>query len=181
MAIHIDYVSGRFEGEAVRSSVKTLGAMRAAYRDTAAAQAAEAATVVYRVEYWQPVEPGVPGGLFVGTTVLAPGRIGDEYFMTSGHFHAVRDRAEMYLTLSGEGGLILMDEDRKTRWEPMRPGSVHYIPGFVAHRVANTGDGPLSFLACWGSDAGHDYAAIERSGFAARLRAVNGRPELVAE
>jgi glucose-6-phosphate isomerase len=181
MGIQIDYLSGRIEGEAVRSAVKTLGAMRAAYRDTAAAEASDPAQIVYRVEYWQPVEPGVPGGLFLGTTVLEPGRIGDEYFMTSGHFHAVRDRAEMYLTVAGEGGLILMDEDRTTRWEPMRPGSVHYIPGLVAHRVANTGAAPLSFLACWPSDAGHDYEAIQRSGFAARLRAVNGRPELVAE
>jgi glucose-6-phosphate isomerase, archaeal len=181
LEIHIDYLSGRLEGEAVRSSTKTLGAMRAAYRNAAAAGACDPETVVYRVEFWQPVEAGVPGGLFIGSTVLEPGRIGDEYFMTSGHVHAVRDRAEMYLTLAGEGGLILMDEGRRTRWEPMRPGSVHYIPGYTAHRVANTGTGPLSFLGCWPSDAGHDYESIERSGFTARLREVNGRPELVAE
>lgn len=61
----------------------------------------------------------------------------------------------------------------------MRPGSVHYIPGRTAHRVANVGDTVLSFLACWPADAGHDYETIAAHGFGARLRAVNGRPELV--
>ena len=180
MPIQIDYVSGRLAGEVVRTSEKTLGAMRAAYRDAQAAAGMDANTVVYRVEFWQPVEAGTEGGMFIGSTVIEPGKVGDEYFMTSGHFHATRDRSEFYMTIAGEGGLILMDEEGKTRWEPMRPGSAHYIPGGVAHRVANTGAGPLSFLACWPSDAGHDYETIMRRGFSARLREVNGRPELVA-
>jgi len=178
-AISIDYLTGRLEGKPVLTSSKTLGAMRPAYRDRAAAEALDAATVVYRVEYWQPVEQGTPGGLFIGTTVIEPGKVGDEYFMTQGHFHEKRDRAEFYLTLSGEGGLVLMDEGGATRWEPMRAGSVHYIPGGVAHRVANTGTAPLAFLGCWGSDAGHDYETIRRDGFTARLCDVGGRPQLV--
>ena len=50
----------------------------------------------------------------------------------------------------------------------MKPGSVHYIPGNVAHRVANTGNEPLIFLASWPSDAGHDYARIRETGFSKR-------------
>ena len=34
--------------------------------------------------------------------------------------------------------LILMDRERNTWAERMMPGSLHYIPGGVAHRVANT-------------------------------------------
>ncbi len=178
--VAIDYLAGRLSGEPLRSSVKTLHAMSAAYADRRSAETLDPETVIYRVQYWLPVEEGRTGGLFLGTTAIEPGKVGDEYFMTQGHLHATLDRAEFYLTLVGEGGLILMGEDRRTWWEPMRPGTVHYIPGAVAHRVANTGAAPLVFLACWHSDAGHDYETIRRSGFGARLREVDGRPTLVA-
>jgi glucose-6-phosphate isomerase len=138
-------------------------------------------TLVYRVQSYMPVAEGVEGGLFWGTTFLEPGLVGDEYFMTKGHFHAKPDRGEYYVTVSGSGELILMSQDRVTRMESMRPGSVHYISGFTAHRVANTGEVPLVFLACWPSDAGHDYDTVARGGFSARLRRIDGKPELVEE
>ena len=57
-------------------------------------------------------------------------------------------------------------------------GSVHYIPGNVAHRLANTGTEVLRVGACWPSDAAHDYATIAASGFMKRLfKGANG-PEL---
>jgi glucose-6-phosphate isomerase len=178
--VSIDYLTGCMRGEPLRTQAKTLGAMRAAYRDAGAADAVDPGTVIYRVTYWQPVDEGLPGGLFIGSTILEPGKIGDEYFMTQGHFHATRDRAEFYMTLAGKGGLILMEENGTTRWEPMHPGSIHYIPGRVAHRVANTGPDQLSFLGCWPSDAGHDYEAVRRTGFGARLLEVDGRAQLLA-
>jgi glucose-6-phosphate isomerase len=138
-------------------------------------------TLVYRVQAFLPVGEGEEGGLFWGTTFLEPGRVGDEYFMTKGHYHAKRARGEYYLTLQGSGGLILMDEERRTTCEAMRPRTLHYIPAHTAHRVANTGESLLVFLACWPSDAGHDYAAVARQGFSARLRKVGGIPTLVEE
>ncbi len=77
--------------------------------------------------------------------------------------------------------MILMDEKSRTVFEPMHPGTVHYIPGHTAPRVANTGDSLLAFLACWPSDAGHDYESVARQGFSARLRRVGGIPTLVEE
>jgi len=50
-----------------------------------------------------------------------------------------------------------------------------------AHRVANTGELVLTFLACWPSDAGHDYERIVAEGFCARLRKVRGSPTLVED
>lgn len=179
--VRMDWLTGELTGGPVQSKRKPLGAMRGAYRDATAFEAMDPGQIVYCVQFWTPVEEGTPGGLFWGQTTIYPGAVGDEYFMTAGHFHAERNRAEYYATLCGEGGLVLMDEDRSTRWEPMRPGSVHYIPGGVAHRVANTGSGPLTFMACWPSDAGHDYGSILERGFGARLRRVNGCPRLVAE
>ena len=134
---------------------------------------------IYRVRFWKPVPDGTPGGLFWGTTTLQPGLVGDEYFMTHGHFHAVPDRAEYYATISGSGELILISEDGTTATQSMTPGSVHYIPGLTAHRVANTGSEPLVFLASWPSDAGHDYARVRKPGFGKRLVRRDGRPCLI--
>jgi glucose-6-phosphate isomerase len=99
--------------------------------------------------------------------------------MTHGHFHLKRNRTEYYGTIEGQGALILMDENRETRMELMSAGSLHFIPPNTAHRVANIGNVPLRFVACWPSDAGHDYESIRDEGFGARLLNVNGRPMLV--
>ena len=90
-------------------------------------------------------------------------------------------RQEYYWCIQGTGALILMDESGKCWFEPMQPGSLHYIPGYIAHRLANTGDTPLRVGACWPSDAGHDYASIAEHGFTARLMNVGGVPTLVQE
>lgn len=179
--VHIDFATGRLEGRTLVEIARTLGDLRGVFGDEAAMQALDPAIVVYRVKSYAPVEDGVEGGLFWGTTFLEPGVVGDEYFMTKGHFHARRNRGEYYVTVSGRGALIFMSEDRRTWFEEMTPGSIHYIPGFTAHRVANTGPDVLSFTACWPSDAGHDYDTIAKAGFSARLRRVAGRPELIPE
>ncbi|HEX4810255.1 MAG TPA: glucose-6-phosphate isomerase family protein [Bryobacteraceae bacterium] len=177
----IDWISGALLGPAARRSEKKFVEIKSLFRDQEQAALIDPNTVVYRIEYWLPVTEGTFGGLFWGTTFVAPGKVGDEFFMTHGHFHAVLDRAEYYATLQGEGALILMDEAGKTWSEVMQPGSVHYIPGATAHRVANTGNQELVFVACWPSDAGHDYEKIRSDGFGARLRSVKGIPTLVPE
>ena len=175
----IDWTTGSFEGAGIETSIKTLGQLGGLFLDQAAWRAADSETEVYRVRFWRPVPDGTPGGLFWGTTFLQPGLVGNEYFMTHGHFHAQMDRAEFYATLRGTGALILMSEDGQTWLQDMHPGSVHYIPGRLAHRVANTGSEPLVFVASWPSDAGHDYARISAAGFGKRLLQRDGIPCLV--
>ncbi|MGH9772117.1 MAG: glucose-6-phosphate isomerase family protein [Candidatus Acidiferrales bacterium] len=175
----VDFRNGRLTGQQVEESLRTLGDLDGIFLDELAYRSMNHASVVYRVQAFQPVGNGVEGGLFWGTTFLEPGRVGDEYFMTKGHFHAKPAKAEYYVTVCGSGALILMDEGRASRVEWMTPGSVHYIPGRTAHRVANIGEETLSFLACWPSDAGHDYATIATQGFSARMRCIDGRPRLV--
>jgi len=121
------------------------------------------------------------GGLFWGSTVVEPGNVAGEYFMTHGHFHLKRDRTEYYATVTGEGALILMDESRKTWMERMFPGSLHFIPPRIGHRVANTGSAPLHFAACWPSDAGHDYDSIRSTVSAPALLKVDGKAKLGGE
>jgi glucose-6-phosphate isomerase len=175
----VDWSSGHIVGEDVEEAVKTLGQLAGLFHDEEAFRSIPTDTEVYRVQSWKPVSDGNTGGLFWGSTVLQPGRVGDEFFMTHGHFHSLRDRAEIYATVRGTGAMIFMDEARQTWSQPMAAGSVHYIPGKVAHRVANTGDIPLAFLACWPSDAGHDYAQIRATGFSKRMLLRNGEPCLL--
>ncbi|MCC6681988.1 MAG: cupin domain-containing protein [Phycisphaeraceae bacterium] len=173
--------SGELQGAKVTQQQRTLADLAGVFADQVAWAAMDGKQLVYRVQLYLPVPDNAEGGLFFGNTTIMPGRVGDEYFMTKGHFHACRNRAEYYWTLQGRGGLILMDEQRHCRLEWLSPGSLHYIPGHTAHRVANTGDEPLTFAACWPADAGHDYDTIARHGFTARLRCVDGEPTLVPE
>jgi glucose-6-phosphate isomerase len=166
-------------GPEVQQTMKAIGDLHGIFRDSAQAHAMDSKQVVYTVRWWSPVEAGTPGGLFWGLTVIESGRVGDEYFMTHGHFHADRSRAEYYGTVSGQGMLIQMQDDRRTWGERMFPGSLHYIDGRYAHRVANTGTTPLTFWACWPSDAGYDYATIADRGFGGRLIAKDGEPVFI--
>lgn len=163
----------------IRESTKTLGQLENIFLNENARRAMDSKTIVYCVQAWCPVSEGTEGAQFWGTTVIEPGQVDSEYFMTHGHFHDKRSRTEYYGVVEGEGALILMDESRKTWMEPMSRGTLHFISPNVAHRVANTGGVPLRFVACWPSDAGHDYEAIRKFGFGARLLNIKGKPTLV--
>ncbi|HGA2726414.1 TPA: glucose-6-phosphate isomerase family protein [Enterobacter hormaechei] len=121
---------------------------------------------VYDVEMLD--SPSNDGALYVGVTHLCAGRIGEEFFMTRGHFHQRREQGEVYFGLRGCGLLLLQTASGVARLERVMPGSVHIIPSFTAHRLINTGEETLSALAVWPSVAGHDYAALA-DGFALRV------------
>lgn len=149
--------------------VKRLSELKGVFADEFARASMPQDAVIYTVHSHVAEREGTPGGLFFGTSFLNPGRVGDEYYMTRGHFHRRRDTAEYYWCLQGEGVLLRMDENRRCTAERMAPGSLHYICGHVAHRLVNTGGGVLAVGACWPSDAGHDYQSIEAQGFSARV------------
>src|ERR1700761_17533 len=111
---HVDWSRGEISGDGVEEAVKRLGELPGLFEDEAAWRAMDPQTEVYRVRFWKPVSDGTNGGLFWGATILQPGKVGNEYFMTHGHFHALRNRAEYYATVSGEGMLLLMAEDGRT-------------------------------------------------------------------
>lgn len=177
----LDWIRGRLNGPGCTTATRTLADLTGVFADEAARAAMDPATPAYRVEMHTVVPEGEPGGLFFGISILHPGKVGDEYFMTKGHFHARRETAEYYWCTQGQGILLLMDQDRNTRMEELAPGTLHYIPGHTAHRLVNTGSTDLVVGACWPADAGHDYASIARDGFSARVLCRDGRPVLVPE
>ena len=126
--------------------------------------------VVYEVAS-SPV-PEEEGELPQSITTIHPGDVAGEFHMTKGHQHP-RPRGEIYLGLSGTGGLLLFD-GADPRWIPMEPGTIGYIPPGWAHRSVNTGDEPYRFLAVYPGDAGHDYDWVRTNGMGQRV--VRGHP-----
>lgn len=174
--MHLDFPSGVITPSEHRST-RRLRDVHAIFADQSAAEAMDPDTTVYETYGCPGDAPGER--LLYGTTVLMPGQVGAEHFMTRGHFHTKPERGELCLTLSGQGVLLLMPGTRangqivahpdQTRQEAMTPGSIHNIDGQDAHRVVNTGDVPLIFFVSWLSDCGHDYESIRETGFGIRL------------
>lgn len=120
-----------------------------------------------------------PGNLSFATTILYPGKIGKEFYMTKGHFHMKRDRSEIYLGIAGSGLMLIMNEDGETSIIEIKPNTIIYVPPNHAHRAVNTGKERLIFLAIYPSDAGHDYEAIIERGFSKIIIEDNGEIRVI--
>ena len=147
------------------STKRKLSQMRGMFADNAAFDRALAAgdPVVY--EFYELGAPEHPGDLAFGTSICYPGKIGDEYFMTKGHFHTVLETAEFYYTLSGEGCMLTENPEGDVLLHELEPGKVVYIGKRYAHRSINTGTTPLITFFGFRGDAGHDYGTIETKGY----------------
>lgn len=133
--------------------------------------------VVYEVfEYPQ---PEVDGQINFGVTVLYPGKVGNEYFFTKGHYHTKETTAELYVGLKGEGIMLMQTKDGQSSTLPIKPGHVVYVPPFWAHRTINVGKKKLTFFFVYPSDSGHDYGTIKEKGFMKMVVEERGKPKIV--
>lgn len=124
--------------------------------------------------------PGVVGELSSGLTILHPGRVGDEYYMTKGHFHAVLETGEVYYCLGGRGMMVMETPEGDWHVAEMMPGAVVYVPPCWAHRSVNVSDSEdLLFFWVYPANAGHNYGAIERQGFRKLIVAREGAPTII--
>ena len=130
--------------------------------------------LIYQV--YEIPQASVAGMLNVGSTIIYPGKIGDEYYFTKGHFHQKESTSEAYVGLEGEGIILIQDRRGELVSLEIKPNILVYIPPDTAHRSVNTGSGRLVFLAVYPSDAGHDYESIERTEFAKIVVEKDGRP-----
>ncbi|MCC7446309.1 MAG: glucose-6-phosphate isomerase [Anaerolineae bacterium] len=131
-------------------------------------------------EVHEPMDnPETAGDIRYSTTILYPGKVGDEYFMTKGHYHSLGDRPELYYGLSGEGYLLCQSLEGEISAQRMYPGALVYAAPYWGHRSINTGKDNLVMLAVYPADAGHDYKTIADEGFAAIVVERNGTHEVV--
>ncbi|MGD0916267.1 MAG: glucose-6-phosphate isomerase family protein [Thermodesulfobacteriota bacterium] len=123
--------------------------------------------------------PEENGHLQLATTTIQPGKIGEEYFMTKGHYHRRPDTSEVYLGMEGKGCLLMQTVDGDFDSIEIRKGVVAYIPPYWGHRMVNTGKTPFVFFAVYPGDAGHNYGDIERTGFIKILVERDQKPVLI--
>ena len=160
--------------------IRNLSSMKGQYADAGAFQAllAQADTVHYEV--YEIRRPEASGELLQGVSVVHPGKVGDEYFMTKGHFHAVLETAEIYYCFRGEGMMVMETPEGEWAVEELRPGRFLYVPPRWAHRSVNTGLGEdLMTFFIYPGHSGHDYGTIERQGFRKLVVEREGRPSVV--
>lgn len=157
---------------------RRLKQMYTMYEDRAAAEKRLAENpVIYRV--YEKKLPELSGELQWCMSVTMSGKIGREYYMTKGHFHAVRDTAEVYLCVGGEGFMLMETEDGEVDVKRMEPNTCVYVPAGWAHRSVNTGAEPLISFCVYPGHAGHDYGSIETSGFRKRIVEIDGKPVVI--
>ena len=121
-------------------------------------------TLLYEV--YEIKRPEVAGEILHGISIIHPGTVGNEYFMTKGHFHTVLETAEIYYTLKGHGYMVMETPEGDWAVEKLDPGRVLYVPPRWAHRSVNTDPAEdLVMFFAYPGNAGHNYAAIETQGF----------------
>lgn len=174
----LDLTSGRIP-EADVVTQRHLTDMRGFYAD-ADAEAALIASNPLIYEVYCGAEFSVRAGeLGFCATVMYPGKVGDEYYMSKGHFHAKPERPEIYVCLRGTGRLVMFTAEGDVDVQAMQPGTVAMIPPFWAHRTINTGVDDFAFLATFLTDAGHNYATIAEQGFPVLVVERDGQPTVI--
>lgn len=114
--------------------------------------------------------PEERGHLMYCISTLQPGLIGEEFFMTKGHYHSMPNTAEIYLCLRGEGYMVMKTIEGQFAAERMTRGRMVYVPPFWAHRSVNPGSRePLVSFCIYPADAGHNYGDIAKQGFPKRI------------
>lgn len=113
------------------------------------------------------------GDLIFLITVLHPGTVQGEYFMTKGHYHLIDETAEVYYGLQGKGLILCQNRDGDFQVLEIERNKAVYIPFSWAHRSVNVSNEPLVFFAVYPANAGHDYETIEKFGFKKRVFAKN--------
>lgn len=146
--------------------VRRLSDLQGQFYDQAAYEAmlAKEDTILYEV--YEIKRPEVEGELLSGISIVHPGKVGDEFFMTKGHFHTVLNTAEMYYCLNGEGFMVMETPEGETAIEALSPGKVLYVPPRWAHRsVCTSRQKDLITFFIYPGHAGHNYGTIEEKGF----------------
>jgi len=120
--------------------------------------------VVYEV--YEFARPEVLGELSSGISIVHSGLVGDEFFMTKGHFHEILDTAEVYY---GLGGRALWSWKRPKESLPCK--TLCLVRCCMCLRDGHTDQSTpaegvdLVTLFVYPANAGHDYRSIETQGF----------------
>lgn len=175
--IDFNLITGHSETK--NSTKRPLSKMKGMYADDAAFESAIQNDDPLVYEFYELDLPETPGNLLFGTSIVYPGKIGDEYFMTKGHFHTILDTGEVYYCLSGYGAMLMENPEGDWDVQYFSPGKAVYVPPRYAHRSINLGNDPLVTFFTFRADAGHDYGTIETKGYRKLIVERDGKPEII--
>jgi len=159
---------------------RRLSNMKGQYLDQQAFEArlAEADDLLYEV--YEIKRPEIEGEILHGISIVHPGKVGEEYNMTKGHFHTVLETAEIYYTLNGRGYMVMETPEGDWAVEELAAGRILYVPPRWAHRSINVlADEDLVMFFAYPGNAGHDYGTIETQGFRKLVLDKGSGPEIV--
>ncbi|MEQ8672737.1 MAG: glucose-6-phosphate isomerase family protein [Aggregatilineales bacterium] len=159
---------------------RKLSKMQGQYLDTEAfaVQLEQEDRVLYQV--YEIKRPELAGELLHGISIVHPGKVGDEYHMTKGHFHTVLETGEIYYCLKGVGYMIMETPEGDWAVEELYPGRVLYVLPRWAHRSVNvSADEDLVTFFVYPGNAGHDYGTIEAQGFRKLVVERDGQPKII--
>jgi len=124
--------------------------------------------------------PEIEGEILHGISIVHPGKVGKEYFMTKGHFHTVLETAEIYYTLKGRGYMVMETPEGEWVVGELAAGRVLYVPPRWAHRSINVQeDEYLVIFFAYPGNSGHDYGTIESQGFRKLVLDKGNGPEII--
>lgn len=124
--------------------------------------------------------PETPGDFAFGCSILNPGKIGNEYYFTKGHFHTPLETGEVYYCLKGHGYMLLENPEGDWSAQELTAGQAVYVPPRYAHRSINVSpDEKLITFFVYRADAGHDYGTIETKGYRKLLVEKDGMPAII--
>ena len=158
-----------------------LSDMAGRYADRGAEEALLSSSdpLVYRAD--EILAPETRGELHTSVTVVYPGKVGDEYFMSKGHYQVDAAAVKVYLAIAGRGYLLMQNGEGDTMEVPMAPGTIAYCAAGWAQRTVNVGNEPFAYFKYWAADGGHDYdRVLEEGGFLKRVVERDGRPLVIA-
>ncbi|MBX6381423.1 MAG: glucose-6-phosphate isomerase [Microbispora sp.] len=159
---------------------RRLSDMAGMYADVEAARAQVEKDDVLVYEFYDMGVPETSGDVAYGTSITYPGKVGDEYHMTKGHFHSVLDTGEVYFCLRGSGYMLMENPEGDWQAAEFKPGQAVYVPRRYAHRSINTSaTEPLITFFAFPGHAGHDYGTIETRGFRKLCVERDGKPVFI--
>lgn len=126
-----------------------------------------------------PKSPGVKEPYFVirgdkgqNVTILSPGKNGNEFNKTYGHFHNYQG-VEIYRVVYGQGVLVMQRNDeigeaKEVRVTGLRPGMTVEVPAGYGHALVNIGKTYLVVIDdAPNTTSAHNFEAVkEKHGFA---------------
>lgn len=171
-----DFIPSHYDNHIQRN----LSNMAGQYQDQEAYEAmvSDEDTLLYQV--YELKRPELAGEILHGVSIVHPGKVGNEYFMTKGHYHTILETAEIYYTLKGHGYMVMETPEGDWAVEELSAGSVLYVPPRWAHRSINIGsEEDLVMFFAYPGDAGHNYATIETQGFRKLVLEIDDQTKIV--